>query len=55
MEGFYFVSPVDHKGLGEIVAYQNIETKDIISKELYNDMLECEIIKECDFIPLYEI
>lgn len=55
MEGFYFVSPIDHNGWGIVVAYQNIETKHIISKDLYNDMIESEIVKECDFIPLYKV
>ena len=55
MNGFYFVSPIDHNGWGEVVAYQNVNTLEIITKEQYNQMKESEVLRECDFIPLYEI
>ena len=55
MEGFYFVSPIDHNGWGEVVAYQNVDTYEIITKEQYNKLKERDEFKEYDFIPLYEI
>ena len=55
MEYIYFVSSYDHNGWGEVVAYQNVDTYEIITKEQYNQMKESEVLRECDFIPLYEV